>query len=196
MTYITSYRHPRIAVDLDNTLAGTVKAQLKTYKKEGIKIRKGDIHTPDIQTELLRLGNIKPDKSNAVLAKIWENTKSMPLQDKSTVPVMNLISSLYSVTILTATIADLALIKEWLSINSIIYRNIIKLPYKDKVRFVKECHIHMFIDDDPILAKEVDRSDKKVIVINQPWNNSVAENSNIRRAKSWSDVPALLDHWE
>jgi hypothetical protein len=90
-----------------------VGTQLKVHQGNGICIRKEEIRDLNIEREFLRLGNIDPVDSASLYVKIWTDNNIPPL-DKYVKPVMEKIASLYSITILTATIATLDEIREWL----------------------------------------------------------------------------------
>ena len=191
MARIMASKKPKVGIDLDNTLADTVGAQLKVHQGNGISIRKEEIRDLNIEQEFLRLGNINPIDSASVYGKIWTDNNIPPL-DKYVTPVMEKIASLYSITILTATIATLDEIREWLSRNSIKYDNIIKIRPREKIEFARDCHIHTFVDDSPEIAGALAKTDKKLVLMHQPWNESVIKTEYIRIAKTWRDVSRLM----
>ncbi len=191
MARIIASRKPKVGIDLDNTLADTVGTQLKVHQGNGICIRKEEIRDLNIEREFLRLGNIDPVDSASLYVKIWTDNNIPPL-DKYVKPVMEKIASLYSITILTATIATLDEIREWFSRNSIKYDNIIKISPREKVGFARDCHIHTFVDDSPEIAGVLDKTGKKLVLVRQPWNESVIKTEHIRIANTWRDVSRLI----
>ncbi len=194
MAYVITCRRPKIAVDLDNTLAASMKAQLRVHSEnEGRSLDMSDIKSIDINSEFERLG-LNLDITDMVYRRIWKENHVIPPLDSYTVETMGRISSIFSVTILTATIASEDEIKEWCQRNKIFYDHIVKLPGPAKFEFAKESRIYKFIDDS-LEMTVVNDSGKDLILIRQPWNSNVVanqKNERLRIANDWKEVGSLL----
>ncbi len=185
---------PWIGIDLDDTLADSMETQLRVLRRvENRDIKKSDIVSIDIPSEFERL-QLNLDVAKEVYKSIWErNTTIRPL-DAYTVETMGMISSEFSIIILTSSIASEEQIKEWCQRNKIFYDHIVKLLSNEKLEFAKESKICTFVDDHPKF-KVVSNMGKNLILIRQPWNRDIKddpENVHLRVADSWQGVRKLL----
>jgi 5'(3')-deoxyribonucleotidase len=162
----------RIALDFDNVLADTMDVWIKYYNKIYKKsLTKQDIRKWEFWADL----GISESEAFRIFDKVWSDLENLPLIEENAGVVIKELATITEIDIVTAVKAK---IKSWLDWKDIIYNDI--------VYGYKKIHLDysVFIDDSPILAKEVP-NEKICLLYNQPWNQNVSKkNKNIIRIHS------------
>ena len=162
----------KIALDFDNVLADTMNVWIKYYNEIYKKsLTKQDIRKWEFWIDL----GISETEAFRIFDKVWSDLENLPLLEKNASVIIKDLATITEIDIVTAVKAK---IKPWLDRNDIIYNDI--------VYGYKKIHLDysIFIDDSPLLAKEVS-IEKICLLYNQPWNQYVnKENKNIIRIDS------------
>lgn len=182
-----------IFVDLDNTLADSIGAQLKLLKSRfDITKTKEDIKKFDLETEL----DISSASIMELFRDVWRENEFMPLENPAIPKIMQNISKSYYITILTASIGTSPQIMGWLNRNRIPYTSFIQtFSVNGKLKFgLLTKDINIFIDDDAEMIKTAAGLNNKGILIRKPWNTQIKENENpnITVVNDWNEIPNIL----
>ena len=184
-----NYRRPRIAIDLDNTLANTIGAEISLAERiYGIKLRK-----EDLVLEENKFRGLNTEETKRLYKTVWAYpTMIKPIShqlDKITSEIHNI----YHITIFTATMGTEKNVVAWLNNNRIRYDQLNIFPdQQDKFNYALGCNINVFIDDHPELIKSITTRQKRGILLLQPWVPEMSDTNYMTVAKDWSDIEKAL----
>ena len=184
-----NYRRPRIAIDLDNTLANTIGAEISLAERiYGIKLRK-----EDLVLEENKFRDLNTEETKRLYKTVWAYpTMIKPIShqlDKITSEIHNI----YHITIFTATMGTEKNVVAWLNNNRIRYDELNIFPdQQDKFNYALGCNINVFIDDHPELIKSITTRQKRGILLLQPWVPEMSDTNYMTVAKDWSDIEKAL----
>jgi len=111
-----------------------------------------------------------------------------------------ILNKVHDVNILTAEMNPIGTLEEKLRTLQIIkgthYNEIIKVNPKEKEKKVNY-EADIYIDDNPCMAKDMERFPKRVLLLyNQPWNKNYEESGNVIRVFGWEEILGFIDRIE
>lgn len=180
-----------IGVDLDNTILDATSAHLEYYNKaSGLSLTAQDVN----DFYLYRLYGWDRAESDVVYHKygydIHWNSSPLPMA----VETLQQLFKRHQISIITARpllFRDVTI--EWLKRHGIHYHHIALV--EDKLQECNHLKIDVLIDDGPHYAEEFALANKPVILYEQPYNLTVA-NDFIYRASNWIEVKKHIDYLE
>ena len=179
----------KIAVDLDGVLAETMDAWCKKANEEfGKSLKLEDLNT----WASWAVVGISKNDFYRILDEVWDSWKEIPPTEMSIAEKVAKIESAGSVDIVTGrSKRTVEAARSWLANHGVRYRRFVRvLGWRDKVFL----NYDVYIDDAPELMPLVSRSPTAWgILYDRPWNRDVVEMPKVHKAKSWSEVPALLE---
>lgn len=184
-----NYRRPKLAIDLDNTLADTIGAEISLAERiYGVRLRK-----EDFVLEEDRFRGLKFEDGMRLYETAWSHpTIIKPLSD-SLERITSDIKRIYHITIFTSTIGTEDKVAGWLSRNRISYDELNIFPNKsEKLNFAPQCNINVFIDDNPELINSIANIQKRGILLLQPWVPQTSDTNYITTAKDWAGIERAL----
>ena len=179
-----------ISIDLDGTLANTVKPVLrKIAENEGVKLKMRQI----VRYNISKISGVSQTRIAEMWHDVWREPEKVPLVDKRIPSIINSLKQDFKIKILTGSIVDTPNIKKWLEVNNIYYDIFEQLQdWHNKPFSAGEIHI----DDHFSVSKAFAQNKKRMILLEQHWNsgrNSVWNESEfIRVAKNWRHVERML----
>ena len=180
-----------IGVDLDNTILDATSAHLHYYNQVS-----GLSFTPDDVNDfyLYRLYGWDKAERDAIYNKyghdIHWNSAPLPMA----VEILQQLYNQHQISIITARpllFRDVTM--EWLKHHKINYHNITLI--ENKLQACIHAKVDVLIDDGPHYAEEFALANKPVILYEQPYNLSVA-NEFVYRASNWIEVKKHIDYLE
>ncbi len=179
----------KIAVDLDGVLAETMVAWCRKANEElGTHLTIEDL---DTWASWKKVG-ISKDDFYRILDETWETWEEIPSTETNIAEKVAKIESTGSVDIVTGrSKRTVEAARNWLADQGVRYRRFVRvLGWRDKVFL----NYDVYIDDAPELMPLVSRSPTAWgILYDRPWNRDVPDMPKVHKAKSWSQVPALLE---
>lgn len=109
-----------------------------------------------------------------------------------------ILNKVHDVNILAKEMNPVGTLEEKLRTLGIIkdrhYSKIIKIEVSDKkVNYEAD----IYIDDNPCMAKDMERFPKRVLLLyNQPWNKNYKESGNVIRVFGWEEILGFIDRIE
>ncbi len=184
-----NYRRPRIAIDLDNTLANTIGAEISLAERiYGIKLRK-----EDFILEEKKFRGLNTEETERLYKTVWEYPTMIKPISNQLDNITSEIHNIYHITIFTATNATEKNVVAWLNNNRIAYDELNIFPGKeDKFNYALGCNINVFIDDHPELIKSITTIQKRGILLLQPWVPEMSDTNYMTVAKDWGDIEKAL----
>ena len=180
-----------IGVDLDNTILDATSAHLHYYNQVS-----GLSFTPDDVNDfyLYRLYGWDKAERDAIYNKyghdIHWNSSPLPMA----VEILQQLYNQHQISIITARpllFRDVTM--EWLKHHKINYHNITLV--ENKLQACIHSKVDVLIDDGPHYAEEFALANKPVILYEQPYNLSVA-NEFVYRASNWIEVKKHIQYLE
>ena len=167
MEILKDKRKITLGLDLDGTLADSIRIYLKNEQRGFFKIR---------------------DISEAFTI-IWNNWKEIPLVDKRIPEYVDSLSQRYNVCIVTATSGKDRDVINWLNYNSIKPANII---FSDATK--KQEHCDVLIDDMVFVLNHLVRHNKRGILLNMPWSEkaSFGIDDRVEIFNDWKEIYTVL----
>ncbi|EET90286.1 MAG: hypothetical protein LVQ97_04835 [Candidatus Micrarchaeales archaeon] len=185
-------RKKRIAIDLDDTIADVTSNVIGLIRTEyGIDIKKEDITDYNINL----FAKIGKDRVLDAFIRAWDDKSKIALVDKDIPRVMAELRKEYVIDIFTATSGKLEAVLAWLYTNNIRFDNFVHLrSSREKLGF---SDYDAFIDDNPMVAEHYSSAGKKVFMLRQPWNESLAfaasgPDAKIVPVSCWAEILAKL----
>ncbi|WP_308636426.1 5' nucleotidase, NT5C type [Paenibacillus silvisoli] len=177
-----------IAVDLDNTVLDATAAHVTYYN-----LASGLTLTPEDANEfyIFQKYGWTREERDAVYAKYGHDIHWHSVPYPKAVDYLRQLSSQHEISIITARpllFRDVTV--EWLKHHNISY-NQIAFDEK-KLEACIASKVDVLIDDGPHYAEQFSQLRKPVILYDQPYNRSVA-NEYVLRAANWSEVKAHID---
>jgi len=184
----------KIAVDIDGVILDLIDKVCEIFNEpHGTTYTKNNIR----RWEFFRDWNIPEKEIYEIFENAYERTMTIPIIDESIPHVLQKITNIYHVDLVTARTKtfEKLLVKRLnsLKIKRIThYRNLIYVepkPYDLKLSLDYD----IFIDDNPNFVKSIKNvSGKKLYLYNQPWNDIIKENRNVKRVYSWKQIESIL----
>lgn len=178
-----------IGVDLDNTILDATSAHLKYYNQAS-----GRSFTPEDVDDfyIYRLYGWDRAERDAIYNKyghdIHWNSSPFPMA----VDIMQQLFNQHQISIITARpllFRDVTI--KWLRLHNINYHNITFI--ENKIQQCMDGKVDVLIDDGPHYADQFARIHKPIILYDQPYNLSVA-NDFVYRATNWTEVKKHIDY--
>lgn len=184
----------KIAIDIDGVLLDIIIPFCEKFnQKYNTEYRKKDVTNWDFYKEW----NITEDEAFEFFYEIYENTMSVPFIDEKAPKFMNKLHKLHELYILSARASQYRTqIIEKLNSHNIKkdshYNDIILVHHKPYDLKITQ-PFDIYIDDNPNLAKAIEKTDDKYLLLyNQPWNQKIKTTNNIIRVFNWKDIYTLL----
>ena len=159
----------KIALDVDGVLADVIQSWLNYNNSIRPKILKHDI----VDWDFWKKFKINRYDFYTELSSCWKNWKSIPPTEENLSSTTQNLSNLGQVDIVTARERSTdSFVKNWLSHFDISYDNYVSVidgPMKANLNY------DVFIDDSPLNASRILKSNKKIILYSQPWNQHMTE---------------------
>jgi len=186
---------PKIAIDVDGTLAKTMEALLESFNKENnTNYTINDIN--DWNKGVLKVfGGYK--KFLKMFNEFWEKRRE-EISPYITKELLEELSKYYEIVIVSnrGNKRHEKFIQEWLKENFGLEFKVVLV--KDILDKINNGDYNLIIDDAPILAKEIVKNNnnqyKKLILVERPWNKKVSEeikNENVICVKSTEEAIKL-----
>ncbi|MDW8359378.1 MAG: hypothetical protein RMK31_02185 [Candidatus Caldarchaeum sp.] len=178
----------RIAVDVDGVLADLAGMIIKIYHEEtGVKLEREAI----TEWEFWHRLSMTRQQFMQMIVKAWSRwAEIQPIEDDMAEDVKKL-HSFGEVDVLTQRPAEtIDAVKKWLRHHGVPYRMFTWVPLKSsKANFVYD----VYIDDSPRVAEQLQKTDRLLLVYDQPWNREVAQRKNIIRVRCLDEAVKLLE---
>ncbi|MGC8537896.1 MAG: 5' nucleotidase, NT5C type [Candidatus Micrarchaeia archaeon] len=183
----------RLSVDLDDTLADTIAEWTKEAStKLGREVRKEELTEYHLENVI----ELNHKTITEIFRDIWNNYNRVPLLDRCIPKVISDLRDLFEIFIITAAVGSRSDVSAWLEKYKINYDKLIMVEHsKDKLDLSNEYGISVFVDDNPILADMVISSNKKVVMIKQPWNTKFIDehvSKNLFAVSNWIEAESAL----
>ena len=177
-----------VGIDLDDVLADFTSVWLRVLEDHsGVKADYNDIKTWHIEAQF---PNLDRSVIRSTLESTWtERHDEIQLSDRRIPTIIDNLRQFYKVYITTATLASDDLVINWLAMNGIKYDRLVHVS-NHSGKLIEE--VYVYVDDNPIMAKEFSELGKKVVLLRRPWNESTGGNENILIADNWDEVEQLL----
>jgi len=184
----------KIAIDIDGVLLDIIIPYIEIFNQRyNTKYKKKDVSNWDFYKEW----NINEDEAFEIFYEIYENTMSVPFIDEDAPIFINKLNNLHDLYILSARASEYRTqIIEKLNSHNIEkeshYIDLIlvsHLPYDLKITQPFD----IYVDDNPNLAKAIEKTDDKYLLLyDQPWNQKIENTNNIIRVFNWKDIYTIL----
>ncbi|MGB9732861.1 MAG: 5' nucleotidase, NT5C type [Candidatus Micrarchaeia archaeon] len=182
---VFSMKAKTICIDIDGTLAHSIKNWLEILEKErGISKNVEELNKYKIE-EILGL---EREEVLEIFRKAWSKYDEIEVIGNAP-EVISRLHSKYTINIMTGSVAKDGELKAWLEINKIPYDNFVHLQ-KESEKL--EINGDIFVEDNPDIALSLSKKGKKVILIERPWNKSY-KNNGIEFAKDWGEVEKIIE---
>jgi 5'(3')-deoxyribonucleotidase len=183
----------RLSVDLDDTLAGTIEEWIKEASaKLGREIKREKL----TEYHLENVVDLDRETIRGIFKNVWEHYENVPLIDPYIPRTIEDLSSAFEIFIVTAAVGKKEEVVAWLNKYGIKYDKLIMVEHsKDKLTLSEEYNIPIFVDDNPILADMAISSNKKIVMIKQPWNLKFIDehaSGNLFAVSDWKEAEAVL----
>jgi len=177
-----------VGIDLDDVLADFTSVWLRVLEDHsGVKVDYNDIKAWHIEAQF---PNLNRSVIMSTLESTWtERHDEIQLSDRRIPTIIDNLRQFYKVYITTAALASDDLIINWLAMNGIKYDRLVHVKHHSG-KLIEE--VYVYVDDNPIMAKEFSELGKKVVLFRRPWNESTEGNDNILIADNWDEVEQLL----
>ena len=183
-----------VAIDIDGTLADVVHPWLLIMERDyGIKAMKKDL----ARYNFWEIFNIPKEVSYKIFDELWSHPERVMLEDKDIPSIIDNISSMYKIRILTATIGKEDNVKRWLKANRIKFDEYMHMEHRNLKHTLND--VAVYIDDSPEEVKEMANSGKNAILLRQPWNadfDTTPYKDRIAVAENWGQIEdMLINNW-
>ncbi len=179
-----------VAIDIDGTLADIVHPWLLIMERDfGIKAMKEDLTRYDFW----EIFNIPKEDSYRIFVEMWNHPESIMVEDRDIPSIIDNISSMYRVRILTATVGKDNDVKGWLKANRIIFDEYMHVEHSNLKHTLDD--VAIYVDDSPNEVKEIANAGKKAILLRQPWNagfDTSPYKGRISVAENWRQIEDML----
>lgn len=179
-----------IGIDLDDVLAATTsKVCLYIEERMNVKFTKRDMVS-------WNLSSVIPETKGherEIYAEVWKNPGQVELEDPDIPSILDNLREKFRICVVTASSGEGEVIKQWLKKKGIAYEGFFHLPRSVDKHGVPG--IDIYVDDHVLVAENVARSGKVVILLRQPWNEDFIKsngNPNIIPADNWRHVEEIL----
>ena len=184
----------KIAVDIDGVLLDIIIPYIEKFnQKHDTEYTKKDVTNWDFYKEW----NITEDEAFEFFYEIYENTMSVPFIDEEAPEFMNKLHKLHELYILSARASQYRTqIIEKLDSHDIKkdshYNDLILVYHKPYDLKITQ-PFDVYIDDNPNLAKAIQKTDDKYLLLyDQPLNQKIENTNNIIRVFNWKDIYTVL----
>jgi uncharacterized HAD superfamily protein len=178
-----------IGIDLDNTILDATASHLHYYNKaSGLSLTPGDVN----EFYIYRLYGWDEAQREAVYNKYGHDIhwNSSPLP--RAVEILQQLFSEHQISIITARpLLFREVTTEWLKLHQINYHQIAFV--ENKLQQCIDSKVDVLIDDGPHYAEQFASVQKPVILYEQPYNLSIA-NDYVYRAANWLEVKKHIDY--
>ncbi|MFX1495666.1 MAG: hypothetical protein ACFFBZ_15385 [Promethearchaeota archaeon] len=184
----------RIAVDIDGVLLDIMVTYCKIFNKKN----KTNYQKKDVKNwEFFRDWKISEQEAYEIFYEIYEDSTLVPFIDANAPSIMEKLNKIHEVFIVTARQPKyrIPILKKLISHNvrrNIQYQDLILLhpkPYDIKLRE----SFDIYIDDNPNLVDPIKRLKGRILLLyDQPWNQNVKIERNIRRVFNWNDIHQFI----
>jgi len=175
----------KIALDVDGVLADVIVSWIEINNQNRTKISKNDVTSWDFWKQF----NIDRFDFYSELSKCWENWNEIPPTEKNLQESTKLLNQNATVDIVTAReqYTD-TFVKNWLNHFNISYDNYVSVI---DGTMKADLDYDLFIDDSPLNAEKFTLKNKKFLLYNQPWNQTI-QLKNVNRISNLFDVVKLI----
>ena len=185
----------KIAVDIDGVLLDLIGRFCNIYNKEFNTNKTAKDIT---RWEFFKDWKVSEELIYAIFHKAYKDSMSLPLIDESAPRILKELNKKHHVDLVTARNIDF---KQYLleRLNSldikkgIHYRKLIHVetkPYDLKLQLNHD----IIIDDNPNLVESIIVFNYKTLLLyDQPWNQNLKENGNVKRVYNWSQIRKLIN---
>lgn len=187
----------KIAADLEGPIADPHTLWVQAYNAcNGTNYTLEDIDSWDFYKKPDAKFKITEKEFFDGFKKIWcEDWERIPPAEENICETLKSLSQRHKIEILTKTVAGYSAkgkrnVLAWLRKCEITYRRVIFLPISayNKMDFDYD----LFVDDDPHLAPEADKLEKRLLLYDRPWNQGIKDNSYVKRIHSLAEIPKLI----
>lgn len=179
----------KIAIDLDGVLAESMIVWCELANKEfGTQLKIDDL---DTWASWRKFGISKNDFYR-LLDESWEDWKQIPPTEPNIARKVSSIRQYGELDIVTgrsATTEKAA--RNWVDHQKIPYNQFVRVPgWREKA----DLGYDVFVDDAPDLMPLISRGLLAwAVLYDRPWNQNVQNMRKVVRAKSWKQIPKLLE---
>lgn len=179
---------PVLGIDLDGTLADSIRVFLRDRKTEAMAVMPMPVALRNAYT------GTKVAFQESVceaFAAIWGNWASVPLVDPKIPQYVASLSERYNVRLVTATSGGKKDVMDWM------YRHGIQIKDATFTTFLQDKHQHcdILVDDMLCPLNNMVRNGKKGILLNRDWSHSMSDELQDRRIEvfdSWQEIHGRL----
>lgn len=190
-------RMKKIALDIEGTIANIHTLFIESHNSNyGANFSIEDITNWDVGST--RLGVTSGDFLESVKKLWYENWENIQPTEKDLDKKLELLFNLHKLDIVTNCVtlddADKRLLGKdnllkWLKKYNIPYHNFVPLGMNNNKA---DLSYDYFIDDNPILAKEIESNGKFIFLYDRPWNKEIKESKYIKRVHGFSEIINFL----
>jgi uncharacterized HAD superfamily protein len=184
----------KIAIDIDGVLLDIIIPYIEFFnQRHNTEYKKTDVTNWDFYKDW----NVDEDEAFGIFYEIYENTMSVPFIDETAPNIMKKLHKLHDLYILSARASQYrSQIIEKLDFHNIKkdshYIELILVYHKPYDLKINE-PFDVYVDDNPNLAKSIQKThDKYLLLYDQPWNQEIENVNNIFRVYNWNDIYTLL----
>lgn len=175
----------KIALDFDSVLSDTMVTWVIKYNEE---------HNTDFTKDHIESWSFWKQKefgfdmsyAYTFFRKSWADWKNLPPTEPDLDKRITELSEFGQVDIVTNVEKDyFGNVKNWIDEQNISVNDIISSEGKNKI---KDFDYNLYIDDDPLLAKDAHFKNKNCFVYHQKWNKEVEESNFVTRINNLTNA--------
>ncbi|MGC8629071.1 MAG: hypothetical protein ACP5T4_02575 [Candidatus Micrarchaeia archaeon] len=173
----------KIGIDLDDTIANSLKLVVKELRKNG-----SNISMPS-EYDLTEAWNLPKEQIVELFKEAWRNRDMMPLMSPNLPDIIRKFKKLgFEIDIITANhLTEKKTIESWLKERGIAYDKFIRV----KDPFDKPGKVDVLIEDYGEVAAEQAKKGGIALVLGHSYNSYLA-NGNVVYCKDWNDIAEFI----
>ena len=171
----------KIALDFDSVLSDTMVTWVIKYNEEhGTNFTKDNIKSWSFWEQ--KEFGFDMSYAFTFFRKSWSDWKNLPPTEPDLDKKVAKLSKFGQVDVITNVEKDyFENVKNWINKQNISVNDIISSEGKNKI---EDFDYNLYIDDDPLLAKDAHSENKNCFVYHQKWNSHIESTENISRIHS------------
>ena len=184
----------KIAVDIDGVILDLVIKVCEIFNGlYNASYTRNDVK----RWEFYKDWNIPEETVYEIFERAYEESMTIPLIDNQIPLILQEINTAYHVDLLTARTKsfETQLLRRLNSLHIKPGSHYENLNYVDPKPYDLKLYLDydIFIDDNPNFVKSIKKfPDKIVYLYDQPWNEDIKENSNVKRVYTWKQIEKIL----
>lgn len=175
----------RVAIDLDGVLANSIARWIEIWNENRYpKISYESVTKWDFWKDL----GITQKEFEKIFREVWMNWEEVEPMEENLAEKIEMLGEFGKIDVVTGRpMEDREFVVKWLDAHGISYSNLV-IALKKKSEYPYD----LFIDDSPLIAREVSSTGRLVFLRDQPWNRSVRGSRLVIRVHSLDAAIAEL----